>query len=430
MMSDDSSTERYSGTSDAETKSIKEKESIQIPKGGEHSGGDTISSNIDFAKQLTDSQTKQLIDYLIPMCQSRIQEMKGTSGFNSNIETGNLTPRSNDPIGAKNNEPPRSNDMKGDDADPRTNVKNRGKGEKRGKEKKTNSKLPSRKKKKLDMSNSANSNDDQVSLHADSEIDERANKLISDSESSSTESSEEEFDLSKFKSDYLEDTEAGPSVDDNLADLFKALKDQGLSSEKLAAKAKEHPRPNNCNMETKKVNPEIWSNIITTADRNLDIQLQKTHTLLSKASYAMLKVADTAMSSKKDKKKRKDNLKSIIKNATDALAFAATAHKNNAKLRSELILKKLVREQRSIGKDVPQDDKFLFGDNLTKKLSDSSGINRLKPKKFKPHTSNYRFNKQDGGSKNFNWPPKAPRGRRGGYSHKSTFTQQKPVKKQ
>ena len=48
----------------------------------------------------------------------------------------------------------------------------------------------------------------------------------------------------------------GPSIDKDLADLFKDFRKKGLSKDKVALKAKENPRPENCNLETKQVNPE------------------------------------------------------------------------------------------------------------------------------------------------------------------------------
>jgi len=50
--------------------------------------------------------------------------------------------------------------------------------------------------------------------------------------------------------------------------------------------------PANCNLEVKQVNPEIWSNIIDLKDRSTDIQIQKSQGLVSKATYAILKIVN------------------------------------------------------------------------------------------------------------------------------------------
>ena len=102
-----------------------------------------------------------------------------------------------------------------------------------------------------------------------------------------------------------------------MADLFNSMKETGLTKEKVAAKAKEHPIPANCNLEVKQVNPEIWSNVIGTKERNTDIQIQKSQKLVLKASYAILKIDDSAIQAgKASKKDRKKALKNIIKTLT------------------------------------------------------------------------------------------------------------------
>jgi len=192
--------------------------------------------------------------------------------------------------------------------------------------------------------------DDGISLPSASDMDGKVNALLNSGISDS--SSEEELDLSKLKQDYLDDTETGPAINNDLAELFNSIKKTDLSKEKVALKAKEHPKPENCSLETKQVNPEILSSVISTRDRNLDLQIQKSQTLITKASYALLKVADSAITLNKEHKREKLGMKDIIKNATDSLAFMASAHSYNEKLRRHLILKKLAQEQRSIGKEI------------------------------------------------------------------------------
>jgi len=173
----------------------------------------------------------------------------------------------------------------------------------------------------------------------------------------------------------------------------------------VAQKAKENPRPENCNLETKLVNPEIWSNIVTTSDRSLDLQLQKSQKLISKATYAVLKSTNSVISLKKDKKKRKELIKGIMKNSTDAIALLTTAHNHNEQLRRELLLKRLAREQRSLGKDIPVDAKHLFGDDLNKKLTEAAGVNKLKP--WKGHLSRTQTASRSSYSKNWTGPQKS-----------------------
>ena len=383
-------------------------EAERINASPKHEVGKQLQHNIDFS-------THDRIEFLPPMRQNQIKEITSARSKDE-ISTGKIAPRSNDLIGKLN---PRTNVIKGRcvqlqsndnnvvESSPLTSRKNS-----------TKTKMSRKSHKKNDETRYTHEDEDTISIPTQSDLDDKINQLIQ-SEEDSESSSDDDLDILSFKLDYLDDADVGPSVDSNLADLFKSLKESGLSTDKVATKAKEHPRPENCNMETRKVNHEIWSSILNTKDRNLDLQLQKSQKLITKSSYAMLKIADSAIKAKKDKHKRKEVLKTIIKNATDAIAFAATAHKHNENLRRELMIKKLAYDQRAIAKDVPPEDKFLFGDNLSKRIKDSAGIGKLKMnKKFYPkrqESSTYRH------SKNSYRPHKNPRGRHGGYSQSKNW---------
>jgi len=163
-------------------------------------------------------------------------------------------------------------------------------------------------------------NDDRVSIPSQSDLDAIINKLNS-SEDSSSSDDEGEINLKELKQDHLEDTVTGPEVDEELADLFNSITETGvLTKDKIALKAKEYPMPANCNLEVNQVNPEIWSNIIGSKDRSTDIQIQKSQKLVSKATYANLKIANSATDATRNKKNGKKALKSIIQHATDDLA--------------------------------------------------------------------------------------------------------------
>ena len=364
---------------------------------------------VDFSTVLTNpalanmngEDTLKFIGSMFQECQKLLQSTSNCSRTNeaipllsprSNDNKGNMTPGTNVNLTMESNKVDRSKDRKSNKNNNDTVI---------GKTKSKRQKM-----------------DDQVSIHADSDIDNKINNLMQTDDSSSDDAIEE-LDISKFQSDLLDEAEAGPALNKELADLFSKLKESGLSKEKVASKAKEYPRPENVNLETKQVNPEIWSNIISTKDRSTDLQLQKGQKLISKASYAVAKIAESAIEANKNKHKRKDNVKKIFQMATDALAFISTAHLQNEKLRRELILKKLAYEQRSIGKDIPANDKYLFGDSLNKKLTEAAGISKLKPRKYNSNmatSSSTKSYRNSQASKNFYRPQKASRGRRGGFN--------------
>ena len=114
-----------------------------------------------------------------------------------------------------------------------------------------------------------------------------------------------------------------------------------------------------------------------------------TQKLASKALYVILKIADSAIKSgKASKKDRKKVLKKIIKTGTGALAFTTTAHVHTKRLCRELIVKKLSPDQMVIAKNIPMDDKILFGKNLNKKLSEAATMHKLKPCKYSKYLLN------------------------------------------
>ena len=244
--------------------------------------------------------------------------------------------------------------------------------------------------------------EDEISIPTQSDIDDKIHDLCQTG--SESESSDEDWDIAGMQADYLDNTDKGPEVDKDLAELFNKIKKSGLSKEKVAAKAKDHPMPANCSLEVKQVNPEIWSNIISTRERSTDLMIQKSMKLVSMATYSILKVADSAINANKNKMKRKDALKSIIKNATDAIALSTTANIHSETLRRQLIVKKLATDQKCIAKDVPVDDKYLFGDNLNKRLQEAAGASKLKPYKFREYSSKNLFRSR-----------KYPRDRKQGY---------------
>ena len=152
--------------------------------------------------------------------------------------------------------------------------------------------------------------DDSISIPTQSDIEDKINNLLEDTESDSEDDSseEEELDIDSIKHQYLDEELKGPPLDQKLASLFNAMKEHGMPKDKVAAKSKEHPMPENCNMETKQVNPEIWGQAMSARDRSLDLQIQKSQKLASKAAYSVLKIAESAMTSK-GKKDRKTALK-------------------------------------------------------------------------------------------------------------------------
>ena len=249
--------------------------------------------------------------------------------------------------------------------------------------------------------------DDRISIPTQSDMDQRINELVGETSSEREDSPESDFNFEELRQDYIDDEEVGSPVDNKIASLFQSLKPIGLSKEKVLQKAKIYPRPKNCNLEVRQVNPEIWTDILSPKDRSCDLALQKVHKTNTKSTYAILKIAELAKAKNDNPKKV---IKEILKCSIDAMAFSTTTNVQLEKIRRELILNRMAQDQRSIGQNINPDDKLLFGDNLHKKLQEAAGASKLKLKKPKFNQWNSYQGTED--PKNRFWSRKNPRDRK------------------
>jgi len=213
---------------------------------------DIVRKNDLFIKTMTPEETASLVASLLPHCQANLAKAVTSCKANASNNNNQISTGSNDvKVGVDN---PRTNVCKGYKSS-RSNDLLEHKLSVSGKRTKMNQQIdmPKQKKKKQD---------DEISLHPSSDIETKIAQLTKTSEEEDS-SSEDEFDLKALRAEYIDEDETGPAVDNGLAELFKEFRDKGLSKDKVAQKAKENPRPENCNLETKLVNPEIWSNIVT-----------------------------------------------------------------------------------------------------------------------------------------------------------------------
>ena len=164
------------------------------------------------------------------------------------------------------------------------------------------------------------------------------------------------------------------------------MRDQPLSKDKIADKAKQHLQPKNCLFATQQVNSEIWNLALGSKERSLDLKIQRSQNLANKTTIATLKATNDLLNLKSKKGNKKELIKSAITSQFDSLALLATANAATAQLRRDLMIKNLAVEQRGISKDVPNGAKLLFGDDLNKKLTEMAGANKLKIRPFSKNT--------------------------------------------
>ena len=107
---------------------------------------------------------------------------------------------------------------------------------------------------------------------------------------------------------------ASPPLRKALAAIFNNLLSEKMGDEKLKAKLDKYPRPENVkSLQTPKVNPSIWSQLLT-AMKAQDVRSQKGQNTLIGAITAMTKAADLALGKYSQEKE-------LITLLTDAVAM-------------------------------------------------------------------------------------------------------------
>ena len=86
---------------------------------------------------------------------------------------------------------------------------------------------------------------DEVSIPSESDINNKIRDLVETS-------NDEESDSFDLENGLFDIEEEGPPVQQELSQIAKKLKENKMSQEKIAEKAKTHLKPKNCNFETKK----------------------------------------------------------------------------------------------------------------------------------------------------------------------------------
>ena len=228
---------------------------------------------------------------------------------------------------------------------------------------------------------------------------------------SSEDSEDEETDvmLDNIAKDLVNQNEAGLPISDKVATLFNSIVANPLSSDKLSEKLKSYLRPNNCNLETKLVNPDIWTNVLSSKQRSYDVKLQRVQNLLVKSTTGLLRSVDDLVKAKNDKtitvKTMRKSMNSVIQQNMDALALLANAHRSNEQIRREYLSYTFVPEERALANNVPYDSKLLFGDDISKRLNEVNGTTKLKSGKHRmPKAKNaYRFPKTPGNQRTYGY---------------------------
>ena len=137
--------------------------------------------------------------------------------------------------------------------------------------------------------------------------------------------------------------------------------------------------PQNCQkLAIKYCNEEIWNGHLQNKHRNVDLKTQKVQKTINEGGIILGQVADSLIKTKHSKDMTAGDMKNavmlLIQMCTDGLTFLA--HSNNLlnQARRNYITSVLPRHMSELGKKVPEDSDWLFGDNIV------SIINQIKTK--------------------------------------------------
>ena len=169
--------------------------------------------------------------------------------------------------------------------------------------------------------------------------------------------------------------------------------------------------PQNCQkLAIKYCNEEIWNGHLQNKHRNVDLKTQKVQKTINKGGIILGQVADSLIKIKHNKDMTASDMKNavmpLIQMCTDGLTFLA--HGNNLLNQTcrNYITSVLPRHMSELGKKVPEDSDWLFGDNVV------SRINQIKAKQQALKSDGFK------NSKNLQGFSKTPENQQYGYYQK------------
>ena len=168
----------------------------------------------------------------------------------------------------------------------------------------------------------------------------------------------------------------GESINPQLAKILEGLWANKLVEEKLKEKLKNYPTPANCsNMIVPKCNHEIWTNVLSSALRFNDLNLQRAQCQMSKAANAMILVCNQLLAHKNNASTKLETNK-LISHTIDALALLGNSVQELSQRRREAIRGKIPHRLQHLASNVPPNSTLLFGDDINKRIQAISTTNK------------------------------------------------------
>lgn len=182
-------------------------------------------------------------------------------------------------------------------------------------------------------------------------------------------------------------------VDSDLADLVNNFFQNGLPESQLSDMLKSATRPDNCQMLIKtRVNQLIWD-LLSDFTRGEDNRLQFRQGLMIKAAILITKLVNQ-LNESKDKEKGDVPFQEMMDLGTDALGLMGHYNRLGNLARREFHRPDLSDEYYHLCSPTVPYTEYLYGDDISKKVSDIDNVNRMGRKVRRGRGSGFRFGRR------------------------------------
>ncbi len=242
---------------------------------------------------------------------------------------------------------------------------------------------------------------DKMSIHGQDD-DDNVSLLLQDgakNDSPATASATTADDTLKNLGEIFEDIEAtGEDITPRLATIAESRWNKKLAPEKLALIQEKYKRPANCpTVCSMTVNPEIWSKLPHYQQR-ADLNVSKIQESVRKAGLIALQTAHSLTNTKSDEL----DVKQLLTQQVDSIALLGHISHELPCLRRYKIKSVLKPEYAPICVDDGTQSKFLFGDDLPKRLKDAKEASNVGLAVNTSHARSHNYRARKGQDKR-NW---------------------------
>ena len=225
---------------------------------------------------------------------------------------------------------------------------------------------------------------DSVSIHADDEddhsLDGEKKALLEESQQLDDEDERDHGDEA-FLDTLAESLDNADAVTDivkpQLAHIANKRWGKRLTPDKLKPMIDKHKQPANCSdVVNSRVNPEIWGQL-NAAKKSTDLRLANMQQAIQKVAFITLQTADSLLTVTSGKDPDKADLNKLVSNAVDSIALLGHVTNDLNNFRREQIRPALNPEFAVLcSAEIPH-GKWLFGEDLPKRIRDIKETSKL-----------------------------------------------------